>query len=118
MDLSQHLAQQRTGTAPELPQQPYTPKIDSLSIDYTASLTEEIGKPAGKVRLFSLDAFGHMEVSAEEGYLLPQYRESGYCFIGLENCQLPQQVNLLIDVAEVPAPPEGLPGEEGYQWRF
>lgn len=118
MDLSQHLAQQRTTTTPELPPQPYTPKIDSLSIDYSASLTEDIGKPAGKVRLFSLDAFGHLEVSAEDGYLLPQYRESGYCFIGLENCVLPQQVNLLIDVSEVPAPPEGLPGAEGYQWRF
>lgn len=118
MALSQFLALPGTGTPPALPLQPYTPKIDSLSIDYASVLQESLGKRDGKVSLFSLDAFGHSPITAEADSLLPQYKGEGYCWIGLEDCELPQQISMLIDVADVPAPPEGLPGPEGYTWQI
>ncbi|MFK7971330.1 MAG: baseplate J/gp47 family protein [Bacteroidia bacterium] len=118
MALSQHLAlgDDATGTIPELPLQPYTPKIDSISIDYQSSISESLGKRDGKVCLFSLDAFGHIPILTEDGSLLPQYTKQAYALIGLERCELPQQLNILIHVADVPAPPEGLAGPEAYQF--
>jgi hypothetical protein len=98
--------------------QPYTPKISSFSVDYTASA--ELNIPAtdenpSEIRFFHIQPFGFARLTHYDvlpgyswsGYpLLPQYDFAGELYIGLRNVAAPQPLTLLFQVAEGTADPE------------
>jgi hypothetical protein len=90
---------------------PYTPKIKSLTIDYTAS-SELVLAPASRTiaRAFHVQPFGYAELTPEGvqpgSLLLPQFDFEGELYIGLSGIDAPQNVSLLFQVAEGSANPD------------
>src|SRR5260221_8284632 len=101
---------------------PYTPKIKSLSIDYTASAEFALGPTVrGPVaeRAFHVEPFGYAELKpgVEPGCpWLPQYDFEGELYIGMRNVAAPENVSLLFQVAEGSANPDLAP--EPVQWSY
>ena len=119
--------------APYLVNPPYTPKLKSLVIDYSASaeqaaLADQPDSPAGPagtapglLALHHIHPFGHQPwgtgaVGGDAGGapLLPAYDAEGELYIGLSGVQAPQRLSLLIQVAEGSANPDVEP--EPVQW--
>lgn len=94
--------------------EPYTPVIHSMSIDYQAtariellasSPTERYGE--NPVRIFRFNPFGYEELAKPgttasgcitDGFLLPRYEAEGYLFIGIKDLAPPQTVSLLFQM--------------------
>ncbi len=102
---------------------PYTPKIKSLSLDYSASAELALDPAAtGAVaeRVFHVEPFGYSETKPEGVQpgcpFLPQYEFEGELYIGLCNVTAPQNVALLFQVAEGSADPDLTP--EPVQWSY
>lgn len=108
--------------APALPQEPFAPEVQSLTLDYTAtsgriactnaSLEDYLATP---VRLFHQGAFGQMRVHAYAGlqggagtsvHLLPQYNHTGEFCIGLTGIGAEESTGILFQVAEGSANPD------------
>ncbi|MDR6763850.1 hypothetical protein J2Y38_004074 [Flavobacterium sp. 2755] len=104
-----------------IPNEPYTPLVESLVLNYTASETTKFSATGAetlegiytqnKAKLFQIHPFGYAEehsylkslldyVENEKSYLLPTYCKGGELFIGLENVQELQQITLLFQVLE------------------
>ncbi|MFN0195040.1 MAG: baseplate J/gp47 family protein [Aestuariivirga sp.] len=101
---------------------PYTPKIKSLSLDYTASaeVALEPTAAASTMRVFHVQPFGYNELKAEGAQpgcaFLPRYDFEGELHIGLRNVVAPQNVSLLFQVAEGSANPDLAP--EPVRWSY
>ncbi|MBI1919799.1 MAG: baseplate J/gp47 family protein [Geobacter sp.] len=113
-------AKQQGFVCPVLPNEPYTPTIDEISLSYTAtsgkvaisSILEEDCKNEG-IRFFHVACFG---IAREHGYLrnragfidkeamsvslLPEYADEGQLFIGLANLHPGDSVSVLFQVAK------------------
>lgn len=85
---------------------PYSPEIQSLTIDYSASAklipgTTVNDSTEAPVRFFRFHPFGYDEIGVTDtidDYLLPQYDQMGYMFIGIENTEPLQTVSLLFQM--------------------
>lgn len=87
---------------------PYTPVVQSLSIDYTASALIMLNHAAGSaetdgvpVQLFRFNLFGYEEMGKagdEDEFLLPQYDQEGYLMIGIQNLKPLETVSLLFQM--------------------
>jgi len=106
---------------------PYTPKIKSLSLDYSAATETALAAATGATvaitpaaRSFHVHPFGHAELKPVGAQawctLLPAYDFEGELCIGLRNVQAPQTVSLLFQVAEGSANPDLVP--EPLQWSY
>ncbi|GAA5521929.1 baseplate J/gp47 family protein [Aliifodinibius salicampi] len=86
----------------DLPNEPYTPLLDQLTLSYTArediSFTEELDEDLSTV-LFHRHPFGTKRVIAENKTLLPSYNH-GTLFVGLEKMESGSNISLLFQVAE------------------
>ncbi|WP_437316200.1 baseplate J/gp47 family protein [Sorangium sp. So ce385] len=92
---------------------PYTPRMKSLRVDYTASAevdVGEVGRGGRADRLFHVHPFGisAIEADAEGGEIrfLPRYDHEGELYIGIEGAQPPQTLSLLFQMAEGSASPD------------
>ena len=91
---------------------PYTPKLKSLSIDYSAAI--EINPAALQSddanQLYHVHPFGHAPIQTDSqsgGYsLLPAYHNEGELYIGLSGIQAPQTLSMLLQMAEGTANPD------------
>ncbi|WGH74157.1 baseplate J/gp47 family protein [Tenacibaculum tangerinum] len=106
-----------------LPNEPYTPLVESISIDYSAEevlVMEEMNLEGNRIQLFHEHPFGqHEENYAEKKYLqeekeivdvfdkdtiqtvlVPNYCLGGYLFLGIEDLEPQQNLSLLIQVLE------------------
>lgn len=95
-----------------IPNEPYTPFADHISIDYTAQAGNE------EINMFHITPFGQYEVQNEEG-LLPKYcNKAGELYIGVENVEPGQQLSLLFQVLEGSENPEkgSFKGEQKIAW--
>lgn len=86
--LTRNARLKRTKLSLPLPQEPYTPTIDQISLDYTASQLVPLRTPAPAAgQLFHLYPFGHDCPRAHAGTdgvpLLPRYMQDGNLYIGL-----------------------------------
>ncbi len=108
----------------DLPGEPYTPVIQSIRLNYTASTAEadlasvsEQDYLGQEVQFFHVTAFGQMRVHRflkrqlkfkvdETIHLLPQYRGEGEFYLGIENVAPLQDLPLLLQAAEGSANPE------------
>ena len=109
---------------------PYTPKLKSLSVDYSAQAERVLG-PAGSgaaaLRVFHVHPFGPAEVLDDSvlpgAAWLPAHDDEGQLCIGLRGVQAPQTLSLLLQVAEGSANPDLPPAAvqwsvlSGNQWR-
>jgi len=84
----------------DLPNEPYTPLANSLSLDYSAkaSLSFEDGDT---LNLIHLNPFGSQILTplSPEKTLLPNYRKNSF-YIGLSNAKARDNVSILFQVAE------------------
>ncbi len=107
--------------APIIPNEPYTPLAESITLNYTATETlnfkedtdsniEEIYS-ANTGKLFHIHPYGYSEehsflksqlefVTTTDSYLVPTYCIGGELFIGLENSNELEQITLLFQVLE------------------
>ena len=112
-----------------LPNEPYTPLIESIVLSYEAEEFLEMNTASiegDRIQLFHEHPFGECEenyaikkyLQEEKGireiydkntiqtYLVPRYCLQGHFFIGLENVEVLQNVSLLIQVLEGSENPE------------
>lgn len=117
---------------PQLPEEPYTPVIKSIHLDYTATAKIDLttGTDVSKRThcLLHIYPFGHCPVpgpAAQTLYLLPQFNYSdskvslqneGELYIGLKELAPRQNLTLLFQVAEGSANPE-LPKQQ-VNWSY
>lgn len=98
-----------------LPNEPYTPKCKALQVHYEASLTismnTERSLEDATAHFFHIAPFG-AKIQLKSGTpILPVFDFQGGFFIGLEDVELPQNINLLLQVAEGSENPDKLPPE-------
>ena len=91
---------------PEIPNAPYTPTLQSITLDYSAR--KEIDTLNDENHLFHLHPFGHSPhtVRDDTPYLLPNYEGEGNLFIGIEHLEPPCELSVLFHAAEGTANPE------------
>jgi Baseplate J-like protein len=101
---------------------PYTPKLKTLTVDYTASLEVRAEKSgaASIDQMFHIHPFGYSDMAAglkpqgpkatdaaPAGFpFLPRYENEGELYIGLKNVAAPQKVAILFQAAEGSANPD------------
>lgn len=91
---------------------PYTPKLKSLSINYTASIELSLAELQSNDadRIYHLHPFGYAPMQADSqsgGYnFLPAYDNEGELYIGLSDVQAPQMLSILLQLAEGTANPD------------
>ncbi|NOR75029.1 MAG: phage baseplate protein [Draconibacterium sp.] len=101
-----------------IPNEPYTPFAETITLNYTAESTNNFGKTkldfsSNKVALFHEHPFGQTEEhpylkskldflndNDNNNFLVPTYNKGGELFIGLENVGKLQTVSLLVQVLE------------------
>ena len=108
-----------------IPNEPYTPFIEQISLDYSALATFKPGdkKFTNEFQLFHEHPFGQSEVvpsNAEDAdiFVVPEYCKGGELYIGLENAAPQQIVSLLIQVLEGSENPEvkSFVGKQHVEW--
>ncbi len=99
---------------------PYTPKLKSLTVDYTASLelTIENTGATSVDQFYHLHPFGYNYIAGDPvpgGFLfMPSYENQGELYIGLQNVEAPQNVSILFQAAEGSANPDLTPPTIGW----
>jgi hypothetical protein len=106
------------GFEPPIPNEPYTPTIEELSLNY-ASLQELSFNEKGPDQFFTIGPFGFQYPGADESLrLVPNFEDVGYFFIGLQDFEAPGVINLLFKVAEGSASPEKIVEENDISWSY
>jgi baseplate J-like protein len=113
-----------TGAEPALPNDPYTPTIETLELNYSSEITLQLKTedsdhyqkdieqyfyvhPFGVSRLDTTGQHLGTPVSPKpKNYLLPQYNAEGSLFIGIEGLKPPQTLSVLFQHAEGSANPD------------
>lgn len=104
---------------------PYTPTLERLVADYTASseirLRDTRSADAGDDEfIYHLHPFGHSALqptSAEQAYFLPRYHaHAGALYLGLRAIHPPQNLSLLVQLAEGSADPDLTPAS--VEWSY
>ena len=92
-------------TEANIPNEPYTPELKSVKLDYSA--TDSFAPGDSKWNsFFQIGAFGEAEQIKSPCLLLPDYPEEGYLLIGLKNHKLAQSIQLLVHVLDGSGNPE------------
>lgn len=98
------------GTGWVLPNPPYVPSLEDLSLYYKSSVTINLkGSNSKKVdQFFHIEPFGNYKVakSNDSNTLLPTIEAEGSLFIGIEDLEPPQTLSVLIQIAEGSANPK------------
>ncbi|MGZ4036767.1 MAG: baseplate J/gp47 family protein, partial [Bacteroidia bacterium] len=105
-----------------LPNEPYTPLISELTLSYTSTVTIQLANTAtvnneaafdNRIdQFFHIEPFGvaetHPFITTNTGYvpLMPVYSDEGSLYIGLSALNPPENLSLLIKVAEGSANPD------------
>lgn len=107
---------------------PYTPKVQSLRVRYTAQIeVADLTAAPGEDRLFHVHPFGVSAIAAEGDAtgipFLPRYDDEGELYIGLSGAEPPETVSLLFQMVEGSADPDLTPSPiawsflDGDAWR-
>jgi hypothetical protein len=118
MDAALQISNKQSPT-PDFPGEPYTPVVKEMKINYTSKATIDFGVDAALAEVYAervdqfyhIHPFGHTEEHAylhggERIYLVPQYPEEGYLYIGLEGLVAPSTLSVLFQLAEGSANPD------------
>ncbi len=100
------------------PNPPYTPKLKSFTVDYTASFEIDFNATTTNEEdsLLHINVFGYstpaIQTSESSGkainwvYFLPQFENEGELYIGITNLTPPQNLSLFFQLAEGSADPD------------
>lgn len=119
-----------------IPNEPYTPMVDTISLDYSAKAEIKLANTKSDyeqtpVTLFHEHPFGQsfehpylknqltfLSDDDKKEYLVPTYCKGGELYIGLENVKTQQQVSLLVQVLEGSENPlvESFTGKQKAEW--
>ncbi|GAA5037935.1 hypothetical protein GCM10011506_35710 [Marivirga lumbricoides] len=92
-----------------IPNQPYTPQIKTISLDYSASSAVSLienskTSSAYSGELFHLHPFGLKKIQSKGGsqntYLLPDYHFEGAMYLGFADLAPPQQLSILFEMID------------------
>lgn len=96
----------------QLPNTPYTPSLQELSLEYQSTVTYQFDNPTASdtntEQFFYQEPFGVKEVikKTPSTFLLPQFSDEGNLYIGISDLVPPQTLSLLFQVAEGSANPQ------------
>ncbi|MEP7236206.1 MAG: baseplate J/gp47 family protein [Ferruginibacter sp.] len=125
-----------TDTITVEPVEPYTPKVKSLYAGYSAYCINDLSAASAfddrEIKLFHLYPFGEGEQHAylnptDNVYLLPQFKHTsdgtikvhtGEFYVGIENLEPQQSVNLLFQVMEGTTNPTVAKPVDHIQWSY
>ena len=96
-----------------IPSEPYTPQIQNMSLDYTASATIE---DIDLIHLYPYaGTYSHEEIKLQPT-LFPTFCDEGTLFLGLKNLVPGENVNLLFQLAEATSDSES--EKQEVQWYY
>lgn len=115
-----------------IPNEPYTPFVETIELDYSASATAKLNENdynSNPVQLFHEHPFGQSEehlylknqlpfIDDAKILIVPTFCKGGELFIGLENAKTNQIVSLLVQVLEGSENPEAdsFTGKQKVEW--
>lgn len=110
----------------ELPNEPYTPAIKTIWLNYTSSHTIDYISGTGAnapanhpEQFFHIEPFGAAEIkqaSNKPVEILPQYNDLGTLYLGIEGLKPSQVLSLLFKVAEGTPDPDAKPKD--IRWSY
>lgn len=105
-----------------VPNPPYTPTLNGISLDYRAGTTIRPALDAGAVeRVFHLHPFGvasaYPPLPEQRCFLLPQYEHEGNLFIGLSASDIAGPLSLLFHLAQDNVDPLKA-GKANFEWYY
>lgn len=106
------LAKEAPAAWAQLPNTPYTPSLQELSLEYESSVTYQFdnktASESNTEQFFYQEPFGVKEVVKKDTAtpILPQFSDEGNLYIGLSDMVPPQTISLLFQVAEGSANPQ------------
>jgi|GEM_PF-1252553 len=107
------------GTPPALPNEPYTPTLKSVSLDYTAGDSFDPSNPNGVEQFFSLDIFGILELGKYgTARIIPKVPSNGALYIGIKNAAPPQLLSFLFQISDGSAPGDTLLRSQDLKWSY
>lgn len=102
-----------------LPNPPYTPTLQSISINYVSSEHIAMNNPNGLDQFFHIGPFGQAESSYNGSQsIVPQFEDEGYLYIGLESFDPPQNISMMFQIVEGSGDPEFSLEPTDIQWRY
>lgn len=104
---------------PKLPNEPYTPILKSLALDYAAAVTWVPGNPHAAGALYVLEPFGYTRAGvAMQPRLVPELEGTAALYLGIRNLQAPANLSLLFQIEAGTASATDVlkPGET--QWSY
>lgn len=109
---------------PTLPNPPFTPVMEYISLDYTSeSVIDLISSFSSEGNTFyHLHPFGPATLNLlkvdGEAHLAPHFNSQGYFYIGLKDMSPPQQLSILFQVADDSADPAYIEPGQQIKWSF
>ena len=106
----------------KVPNEPYTPVIDELWLDYSAGFRMDFDEKSsdGYDRFFHIHSFGFSEPESESGQkgpaLIPAHADEGALCIGIEEFTGGRNISILFQVSEGSADPD-LPAQS-LRWSY
>ncbi|AWW32986.1 baseplate protein J [Echinicola strongylocentroti] len=113
-----------------LPNEPYTPLVENLRLDYTAKTTVDFWSESAEknIHLIHEEPFGHLQafspdqaIVKKDLTLVPSFCKGGELYIGLENAKALQQVTLLfqfLEGSENPVAKDIFTGNQQISWHY
>ncbi|KAA6439401.1 hypothetical protein FEM33_14170 [Dyadobacter flavalbus] len=99
--------QQAQGKDVQIPNEPYTPVMESVRLSYTAAECMHIGDQKAGMQFYHIEPFGIRPVTpgidmkgSFPALLTDSVRDSGYLYIGLTGMEPPLQISLFFAVLE------------------
>ncbi len=114
------LSQWDSGSKPVLPNEPYTPTISDLSVNYKATAEFVPGDNQALEQFYSIDSFGYAAAQQQiDAKLIPTIENQAYLFIGIDNISAPANVSFLFQLDKGTATTSGATLNLGEtQWRY
>lgn len=88
------------GATQTLPEQPYTPKVKSFSLDYTASVNIGFSSSQPQTQFFHIEPYGSFVAGRNTQPTVVPFLKNGSLFIGLEKTNPPQNLSFLAQCVE------------------
>ena len=118
-----------TDPAPELPNEPITPTLASLSLDYSASVEIVPGDRQSPDLFFNLEPFGYALAEQTNARLVPALEDRvftnttndfhlGAVYIGLTNFTPPGNISLLFQIERGTATADTILDENDTEWSY
>lgn len=122
--VSKALMDNPDATPPALPNPPYSPVMEYLTINYTCeSLVQVNGNNTSTGnKFFHIEPFGEAEITKKgketDIPVFPQFLKQGYFYIGLKDLNPPQNLSILFQIAEDSADSDKIDDDKKIVWSF